>query len=284
MWLATRSNLNARISSQTFYEIGTEALNRTPFHSQSSGYTNIYEVYSSSICYPSNCARHALNLYLKSNGKDKTIYLPNFICRDLMAVFLENNMHVKFFSVTKSLQPNFRHNVKCDFLLMVNFFGFPQDIHIYRKFARKSNAILIEDNAHGLYSKDKKYKLLGTRGDIGILSVRKSVTLPNTGMLLINNKKIKGIEDRPKYKREALLIFGKRIVKYLFRFLPTAIPISLLFIRNYFRKLITGEFWPRGNPNDEFMLPKNKYINKYFSKGAIPGKMETLLKENINGV
>ena len=95
---------------------------------------------------------------------------------------------------------------------MVNFFGFPQDIDVYRKFAKKSNSILIEDNAHGLFSKDKKYELLGTRGDVGILSVRKSVTLPNTGMLLINNKKIKNIKDSPKYKREALLIFGKRII------------------------------------------------------------------------
>ena len=55
--------------------------------------------------------------------------------------------------------------------------------------------------------------------------------------------------------------------------MPRSIPILLLFIRNYLRKLTTGEFWPRGDPTDEFMLPKNKSINKYFSKGTIPGNL-----------
>jgi hypothetical protein len=44
--------------------------------------------------------------------------------------------------------------------------------------------VLIEDNAHGLLSRDTDGALLGTRGDLGILSMRKSLRLADGGALL----------------------------------------------------------------------------------------------------
>lgn len=46
---------------------------------------------------------------------------------------------------------------------------------------------MIEDNAHGLFSRSKNGQLLGTNGDIGVISVRKSLPIEN-GAILISQK------------------------------------------------------------------------------------------------
>ena len=48
---------------------------------------------------------------------------------------------------------------------------------------------IIEDNAHGFLSNDEKGVCLGSRTDIGLLSIRKSAFLPNGAAMIINNKK-----------------------------------------------------------------------------------------------
>jgi hypothetical protein len=46
---------------------------------------------------------------------------------------------------------------------------------------------VIEDAAHALFSRDAAGRLLGTRAPLGILSLRKSLPLPNGGALLAND-------------------------------------------------------------------------------------------------
>jgi hypothetical protein len=69
---------------------------------------------------------------------------------------------------------------------MVNYFGFPQDPEPFRAWCRQTGATLIEDNAHGLFSRDQQGRLLGTRGDFGLFSLRKTLPLPNGAALVVN--------------------------------------------------------------------------------------------------
>ena len=71
---------------------------------------------------------------------------------------------------------------------MIDYFGFSQDSRPFEEYKKKYISIIIEDNAHGFLSKDKHGVLLGTRGDIGLLSNRKTIFLPNGGALLVNNE------------------------------------------------------------------------------------------------
>ena len=69
-------------------------------------------------------------------------------------------------------------------IIAVNYFGFPQDLEPFREYCSKTSATLIEDNAHGLFSRDDRGELLGTRGDFGVLSLRKTFHVATGAALL----------------------------------------------------------------------------------------------------
>lgn len=73
-------------------------------------------------------------------------------------------------------------------ILMVHFFGQPQDINKFINYSKINKIKLIEDNAHG-FGGYFKNKLLGTLGDIGISSPRKITGIPSGGLLYLKNKK-----------------------------------------------------------------------------------------------
>jgi hypothetical protein len=72
-------------------------------------------------------------------------------------------------------------------VIAVNYFGFPQELAPFRAYCDRVGAVLIEDNAHGLFSRDGTGAALGTRGAMGIFSLRKTVVLPNGAALLFNS-------------------------------------------------------------------------------------------------
>lgn len=128
-------------------------------------------------------------------------------------------------------------------IIAVNYFGFPQDLAPFYDYCKRTSAVLIEDNAHGLFSRDENGQILGTRCDLGIFSFRKTVSLPNGAAIIVNS-------DNAKYKLREQLPFEKYVepfsfkIKQTLRTLSPWISISLLkasisFIR-YFRKLRTG--------------------------------------------
>ncbi len=63
-----------------------------------------------------------------------------------------------------------------------------------REFKQNHHISLIEDNAHGLYSKDSCGNSLGSLGDIAIFSFTKSLPTTDGGALVVNN--VCGIEPR----------------------------------------------------------------------------------------
>jgi len=116
------------------------------------------------------------------------ILVPRFICRDVLAPIHMLGAIPLFYEVHKDLSPvGFPTSQGVKAVLAVHYFGFPQNLDPFREYCQKSGAVLIEDNAHGLLSRNADGKLLGTLGDFGICSMRKTLVMPNGGMLLINN-------------------------------------------------------------------------------------------------
>ena len=83
-------------------------------------------------------------------------------------------------------------------ILMVHYFGQPQDINKFQNFCKKHKLLLIEDNAHG-HGGSYNGKQLGTFGDFGISSPRKVLNILSGGMLWLNDKKLNFQPDLSPY-------------------------------------------------------------------------------------
>jgi len=121
-------------------------------------------------------------------GEGDAVLLPGLICRDLLSALAARGATAKFYPVTPGLRlgahPADLPPAKA--VIAVNYFGFPQELSPFREYCRNTGAVLIEDNAHGLFSRDEQGRYLGTRGDLGIFSLRKTVPLLNGAALVVN--------------------------------------------------------------------------------------------------
>jgi hypothetical protein len=144
---------------------------------------------------------------------------------------------------------------------MVDYFGFTQDIKPFQEYKEKYNSIIIEDNAHGFLSCDKSGNQLGSRGDFGLLSIRKTIALPNGAALLINNDEYKNIKFE---KTTSELTFEdekynkKQLLKKLF--ISKYFGIAFLLFRRILRYIKTGSSIPMPDNESEKILPSNKFI------------------------
>jgi hypothetical protein len=91
-------------------------------------------------------------------------------------------------------------------IMMVHFFGQPQDINRYLSFCKKNNLYLIEDNSHG-YGGNVNNQELGTFGDIGISSPRKIININSGGILWVKN----GLLNYPKHVIKYPITIKKRL-------------------------------------------------------------------------
>ncbi len=138
--------------------------------------------------------RHALVEALRAAGTkagDKVL-LPEFICRDVLASLAAVGADVVWYPIAEDLRPASSPETwpEASAVVAVNFFGFPQPFDPFRDYAARTGAVLIEDNAHGFLSRDEAGQWLGTRGDVGIFSLRKSLPLADGAALAVRNERI----------------------------------------------------------------------------------------------
>ena len=154
-----------------------------------------------------NNGRSALDIGIKllSIKKGSNILVPEIICDVAVEVLIRNKLNVVFYKLDSKFQPVWSDlnkksskNVSC--ILMVHFFGYPQDLKRFQKLRIKKKIKLIEDNCHSL---NIKYggSTLGYTGDIGIDSPRKILNdLYSGGRLFINFKNNYNLKNFKRYK------------------------------------------------------------------------------------
>ncbi len=139
-------------------------------------------------------ARQALHTALQSIGvcKGDVVLLPELICADIIPAIINLGVEPLYYPVDKALKPvlDYQGMTPAKAIIAVNYFGFPQNLTPFHEYCRKYDAVLIEDNAHGLFSRDARGALLGARGDIGLFSLRKTLPLLNGAALVVNNAKL----------------------------------------------------------------------------------------------
>ena len=128
-------------------------------------------------------------LQLLAKAPGTSVLLPAFICRDLLAAIHAAGYVPVFYPVSDQMEPATAPENWPDAaaVMAVNYFGFPQALEPFRRYCQRTGACLIEDNAHGLLSRDAAGQLLGTRGDLGIFSLRKTMPLPDGAALVVND-------------------------------------------------------------------------------------------------
>ena len=138
-------------------------------------------------------ARTALKLGLEALGakRGQVILIPDYCCEVITHPLIELGLKPIAYELSDDLSPNWSQLSNLDTsnvlgIIMVHYFGQPQNIKKFQDYCKEKNIYLIEDNAHGFGGKYKGHRL-GTFGDIGIASPRKILKMPLGGVLYVQN-------------------------------------------------------------------------------------------------
>lgn len=148
-----------------------------------------------------------------------TILLPSYNCGVEVEAVLRAGYKVDFFRIKKNLAVDMDHitgkiSAHTKGIVVPHYFGFPQDLSKLKELCSIMGIALMEDCAHALYSQNSNGKWLGTDGDLGLFSMRKTVFLPNGGAVLVNRKGFV-IPDKGKrsFRPELLKMLAKSIIE-----------------------------------------------------------------------
>ena len=225
-------------------------------------------------------ARQALveALFLAGIGRGDHVLIPELICKDVVASIHTAGAIPIFYAVDEFLNPiNLEIALPVGAIIAVNYFGFPQNLEIFQHACKKLGAVLIEDNAHGFLSSDSSNLSLGTRGDIGIVSIRKSLRIPDGAQLIVNNIELsKNIPNQLPYLHGPL---GVRFnTQKLILNIQNRVHLPLLkWMRSLvrlFRLIKTGSHLPISAPSAEY--------ENIISSGPRDSSMEQISKLDVS--
>ena len=235
--------------------------------------SNIYSQSKVSL-YP--YSRHALKDGCIACGikKSASVLVPSFLCRDVLSAFYDLGVHVLYYDLDDQLRPKLPYEELpfADAIMVVHYFGFETEFEYFRAYCEKHNSILIEDNAHGFLSRSSDGRLLGTKGDLGIISVRKTIPLSTGALLLLNHEHLNFEKSKLAVEDGGSIFFrAKKFLRPLVGFL--GVKCLLLFSR---LKLLLSKP-PISNERDEQILPPVFTVDdveKYFSSMDIEKEVE----------
>lgn len=142
-------------------------------------------------------ARYAIGNIIKTLGltQDDEVLLPSYNCGVEIDAFLNNcASKLNYYNVKKNFEVDYEDiinklTINTKVILVTHYFGFPQKIKKIKDLCQQKKIYLIEDCAHAFLSNTDDVNL-GSYGDVSIFSFRKSIPVPDGGLLLINNEKL----------------------------------------------------------------------------------------------
>lgn len=171
-------------------------------------------------CYYFFSGRYAIRAGIKALGigPEDVILFPSYNCGVELDPFLRLNIKPTFYRIGKDLlvdledlQGKIDQNTKAIFI--THFLGFPQPMNEIKEICRQKDLLLIEDCAHAFLSKDDK-NFLGSYGDIAIFSIRKTLPIPDGGILLINRENIKQNQNNTIPELFSTYYFAMELLRY----------------------------------------------------------------------
>lgn len=142
------------------------------------------------------------------------VLVPAYICRAAVDPIVARGIDVDFYRVGPACEVDFaditsRLGPNTRALLIVHYFGFPQDMQAVTAFCRRNGLYLIEDCAHVFGA--LPHLELGKYGDISVFSWRKFLPVYDGGDLLVKTP----VAFTPRWDAEGVL-FTMKVAKNLF--------------------------------------------------------------------
>ncbi|MEM4781032.1 MAG: DegT/DnrJ/EryC1/StrS family aminotransferase [Halalkalicoccus sp.] len=138
--------------------------------------------------------RDGLDALLEKRDASNVV-LPAYLPFGIVEPFREVGLEPRYYDCDRRLQPDLDRiedllDSETLAVMFVHYFGQPQareGIEAIRELAAEYDAFTIDDNAHSALS-TLDDRLLGTFGDIGITSLRKTLPIPNGAALFLNDE------------------------------------------------------------------------------------------------
>jgi len=148
------------------------------------------------------CGTHAFQFYASGRAalyhgllglglpSGTEILIPAYHCGVEVEAAIRSGHRVRFYNVGTDFETDLQDleqkiSAETGAVIIIHYFGFPQPLDGIIPLCEDSGVHLIEDCAHGLYSKYGG-KWLGSLGALGIFSLQKTIPLPNGGGILNN--------------------------------------------------------------------------------------------------
>ena len=202
-------------------------------------------------------ARQALveALRLMGVGSRDQVLVPSLICKDVLASVHTLGATPVFYEVDRNLNPMGLDQISSyKAIIVVNYFGFAQDLTPFNEYCRRTGAVLVEDNAHGYLSADPLGVLLGTRASVGVTSIRKTLRVPD-GATLTVNPDLFAARLSPQLPFTDKAIGARWVIQILLASLGRALHLPLIdWLRapvRWSRKLKTGSALPISGSDSE---------------------------------
>jgi dTDP-4-amino-4,6-dideoxygalactose transaminase len=233
-------------------------------------------------------ARYAIWMGIKILGitPEQNILMPAYNCGTELDPIIDQNIQIKYYRVKLNMMADLDDMKKqvdsnTAAIFTTHYLGFAQPIESIRDICNKHGLFLIEDCAHAFLSKHKS-KDLGTFSDISVFSLRKTLPIPNGGVLVINNgqnklkhKQITGsllstifvatellINRTPKYQPRLVWLFKEMTVKTI-----ALLSFILRLILRVIKKI---------SPYKGLALTHINYYWREFQRDLVNWKMSTL--------
>lgn len=146
------------------------------------------------------------------------ILVPAYHCGSEVDAFVKARLAVDFYHVRPDLTPDLDHvvalcNRPARALCVTHYFGVAQPMEQIVSVVTARGLLLVEDNAHGLYSTDRQGRPLGSFGDMAVWSFTKMLPLPDGGALLLRPERVDRDHAFTRGRPDPLRVAGK--VKHL---------------------------------------------------------------------
>jgi dTDP-4-amino-4,6-dideoxygalactose transaminase len=139
-----------------------------------------------------NAIWHALRIL--NLPPDANILFPAYHCGSELDPLIKAGVDIRFYPVNERMRIDFESarrslNARTRAFYLTHYLGFPLDLEEAAEFCARFGLTLIEDCAPALYSSFRG-RPLGTFGNVGIFSMRKSLPIPDGGALIVNDHRL----------------------------------------------------------------------------------------------
>jgi len=154
----------------------------------------------SSVYVPAGRVAIGLALRLAGVGRGEKVLLPAYHCASMVDPLSCVSANPAFYALHEDLSVDLDDiSRKIDdmtrVLLVVNYFGFPQDLVTLRRYCDDRGLVLIEDCAHSFFG-EHRGRPLGSFGDYAISSLTKFFPVKEGGCLISADPKLRKLPQR----------------------------------------------------------------------------------------